>query len=77
MTKKFNIPLEQFEVARMLDDRSVRVDFKHISRGENIHYAPFYRVYRPDNEVYEELLEATGIKNPGDTFRADYDLPKP
>jgi len=77
MTKKFNIPLDQFEVARMQEDRSVRVDFKHFRRAENRHYAPIYRVYRPEDDVYEELLEATGIKNPGDTFRADYDLPKP
>jgi hypothetical protein len=68
MTDTFKFSIEQFRLVTMLDDRSVRVDLRHDSKGPGVRYSRVVHVYRPDHEAYQQLLEITGIKNPGDCY---------
>jgi len=64
----FKIPLEDFSMVKMLEDRSVRIDIKYSSHGSDVHYPPLHQVVQPDQDGYHQLLEITGIKNPGDYY---------
>jgi hypothetical protein len=68
MTDTFKFSIEQFRLVTMLDDRSVRVDLRHDSKGPGVHYSRVVHVYKPDHEAYQQLLEITGIKTPGDCY---------
>lgn len=68
MTNEFKFDLSQFRLVTMLEDRSVRVDLVHDSNGPNVHYPHLFHIYKPDYEEYQQLLEITGIKNPGECY---------
>lgn len=68
MTDSFKFSIDQFRLVTMLDDRSIRVDLRHDFNGPNVHYSRIVHVYKPDQDGYQQLLESTGIKNPGDCY---------
>lgn len=68
MTSSFKFDFKQFRLVTMLEDRSVRVDLIHDSKGPGVHYSRVVHVYKPDHEAYQQLLELTGIKSPGGCY---------